>query len=165
MEQARFDIVRKFTTHLGSRRSALAVAAASGLALTGHSTSAKDNGVAADGKKRGRRGKRGKRGHTGPSGPPSGADVQIISETCLLPAEGETPQVGDVAECVAACPDGFVASGGGHQGPTFIDALGFLRSSFPDQQGGSPVGWVTQVEFLDIGQEFNVTTYAVCLPA
>lgn len=161
MEQARFEMVRKLSTQLGNRRSALAVAAASGLALTGQGAFAKDHGVDAEGKKRGRRGRRGKRGHTGP---PSGANAQMVSEQCLLPAVGETPEIGDIAECVVACPEGFIAAGGGYEGPAFSEALGIVRSSLPDVQGNTPVGWVTQVEFLDVGQEFNVTTYAVCIP-
>lgn len=158
MEQSRFDVVTRLMAGLGSRRTALSVAAASGLALTGQSAAAKGE-VGADGKKRG---KRGRRGH---SGPLAGANAQVVSETCLLPAVGEEPEIGDVAQCVATCPDGFVAVGGGYEGPKFIDALGIVLASFPDQEAGESVGWVTQVEFLDVGQEFNVTTYAICLPA
>ena len=62
-------------------------------------------------------------------------------------------------------PDGYVATGGGYDGPTFIDALGYVRSSYPVLNGDDlPVGWTTVMQFLDTPWTFDVTTYVICVP-
>jgi hypothetical protein len=158
MEPSRFDLVPRLLTRLGSRRTAVAVAASSVAMLAPATSSQAKNDVAADGKRRGRRGKRGRQG------PPAGANAVVVSETCTLPAVGETPEVGDTAECTVLCEEGYVAISGGYSGPTFIDALGYVKGTYPNSDSGAPTGWITEMQFLELGQEFDVTTYAVCLP-
>jgi hypothetical protein len=58
-----------------------------------------------------------------------------------------------------------VAVGGGYEGPRFIDDLGIMISSFPTQNAqDEPIGWRVRMEYLDLGQEFEISSYAICLP-
>jgi hypothetical protein len=149
---------------LTRRRLAVATAAVSGLAVAGQAA-AKDD-VNADGKKRIRRGKKGKQGAQGPQGPAgpvSGSDAVLIRENCTFSAT--EPEVGATDGCTAACDAGYVAVGGGFEGPGFINSFGHVLSSFPTQTGTNPPdGWRTVVEYVGFGQSFDVTTYVICLP-
>jgi hypothetical protein len=169
--------VKQTLREIVSRRTALSVAAASGLALAGQNAARDDLATAKE--RRGKRGRRGYRGHrgkrgsegengqngpTGPTGPAAGAGAQVVPQTCTINPDAPD-QVGDSEGCQALCPAGFVAVGGGYQGPTVIEALGQVVASFPTQNGsGQPNGWQTTIEYLNIGQTFDVTTYAICLP-
>lgn len=164
MDESRFAGLTRVVSGLTSRRLAVATAAVSGLALAGQAA-AKD-GVNAEGKKRYRRGKRGRQGlqgPQGPSGPVSGADAVLVTEVCTLGADNGG-EVQSSEGCQALCASGFVAVGGGYQGPTFFSALGRVVASFPLQDGQNPPnGWETSVEYVAIG-DFDVTTYVICLP-
>jgi hypothetical protein len=124
-------------------------------------------------RKRGRRGKKGQKGPegpngpsgpggpTGPGGPPAGASVRVVNETCSLPNAAE---LGAIDGCEALCPDGYVAVGGGYQGPSVVDEIGHVVATRPVQNAQEQsVGWVTEVEYLRI-LGFSITTYAVCVP-
>ena len=167
MHHPRFDGVARMMAQMGTRRTALSLAAVSSLAaasLGSNSASAKDE-VSAERKRRGRRGKRGKEGPAGPEGPqgpPAGASAVLATEVCTVGGAGFDP--GDTAECTASCADGHVATGGGFLEPKFIDELGIVRGSYPATTDDTPTGWIAQVEFINIGQAFNVTAYAVCVP-
>jgi hypothetical protein len=145
---------------LTSRRLAVATAAVSSLALAGEAAAKK--GVDAEGKKRGRRGKKGKKGPQGPGGPAAGAGATVVRVPCSFSDSGDP---GDTQGCDAPCPAGYVAVGGGYEGPRFIDDLGIMISSFPTQNAqNQPVGWRVRMEYLNLGQEFEISTYAICLP-
>lgn len=178
--------MKQTLTDLVTRRTALSVAAASGLALAGQN--ADQDEISAASERRGKRGRRGYRGHrgkrgtgetgqtgqtgatgatgpAGPTGPAAGANAQVFTQPCTINPD-PSDQVGDNEVCQAPCPAGFVAVGGGYQGPTVIEALGQVVSSFPSQNGsGQPDGWITTIEYLDVGQSFSLTTYVVCLPS
>lgn len=163
MDESRFGRLTALVSGVTSRRLAVATAAVGGLALAGQAA-AKDD-VNAEGKKRGRRGKKGKQGPQGPAGPVSGSDAVLVTEPCTF-SVADSSGVGTTDGCTATCANGFVAVGGGFQGPAFIDAIGHVVSSFPTQTGSNPPdGWETTVEYLDFGQSFDVTTYVICLPA
>lgn len=155
MDDSRFAGLTRVMTGLTSRRLAVATAAVSGLALAGQAA-AKDD-VNAEGKKRYRRGKRGKQGAQGPQGPASGVGAVIVTETCSLPDGAE----GDTVACVVECPPNTVVVGGGFEGPKFSDDLGIMIASNPVE---SPQGWRIQMEYLNLGQAFDIESYAICLP-
>ena len=164
MEETRREPVARLLSGLGSRRMALSAAAVSGLALASQAAAAKSD-VSSEGKKRRRRGKRGKQGPSGPSGPPAGAGAVLEKTTCTFSPD-DAGDVGASEGCQVPCPSGTVAVGGGFEGPTFIDSIGHVISSYPTQTGQNPPdGWETTIEFLDFGQQFDVTTYVICLPA
>lgn len=161
MDQSRFARLSTVMSGLGDRRAALTVAAVSGLALASQTVAAK-NDARSERKKRRRRGKRGKQG---PAGPAAGAGAVLEKKTCAFNPD-DSGDVGTSEGCQAPCPAGHVAVGGGFEGPTFIDAIGHVISSYPTQSGQNPPdGWETMIEFLDFGQQFEVTTYVICLPA
>lgn len=165
MDDSRFAGLTRMMSGLTSRRLAVATAAVSGLALAGQAAAKED--VNAEGKKRYRRGKKGKQGPQGPQGPAgpvSGADAVLVREPCTFSVATEQ-EVGSTDGCTATCDNGYVAVGGGFEGPTFIESVGHVMSSFPTQTGTNPPdGWRTVVEYLDFGQEFDVATYVICLP-
>lgn len=175
------DELSRLVAGVTTRRLALGVAAAAGgLALAGEADAAK-KGASAEKwrRKRGRRGKRGKQGSagpagpdgpngasgpTGPDGPPAGASVVVVNEACIFPDGSPPGSVGATDECVASCPPGYVATGGGYDGPAATD-LARVRSVLPDLNGDDvPVGWTTVVEFLQLPWDFEVTTYVICVP-
>lgn len=168
MEQTRFDAVTRLMGRLGTRRTALAVAATSGLAagldtVTGEAK--KKNNVSDEKKVRGRRGKRGRRGRRGKRGKrgiPGGNGIVVVTEVCTLNGAGEL--AGATVECLASCGEDFVATGGGFLEPPFFEELGIVRGSFPATDDDTPIGWVARVEFINFSQEFEVTAYAVCAP-
>ncbi len=168
MDRPRFEGVTRLMAQLGTRRTALSLAAASGLAAAslgnGSAAAAKDE-VSAERKRRGRRGKRGKEGPAGPEGPQgpqAGTGAVLVTKVCSVGGGGFNP--GDTAECTATCADGYVATGGGFLEPKFIDELGIVRGSYPATTDNTPTGWIAQVEFINIGGTFNVTAFAVCAP-
>ena len=158
-----------------TRRLALGVAAAAGgLALAGEADAAKNDANAEKWRrKRGRRGKKGKKGAegpagpsgpTGPDGPPAGASVVVVVETCEFPDGDPSGSIGATDECVASCPSGYVATGGGYDGPPLLD-LARVRSVRPDLNGDNvPVGWTTVVQFIQSPWNIEVTTYVICVP-
>ncbi|MDQ2651940.1 MAG: hypothetical protein M3Z20_02750 [Chloroflexota bacterium] len=164
MDESRFAGLTRMMSGLTSRRLAVATAAVSGLALAGQAD-AKDD-VKSEGKKRYRRGKRGKQGAQGPQGPAgpvSGSDAVLVKKTCTLGADNNG-ELEAVEGCTATCDNGFVAVGGGYEGPTVFEALGRVISSFPTQSGQNPPnGWETRVGYIAIG-DFDVKTYVICLP-
>lgn len=175
------DELSRLVAGVTTRRLALGVAAAAGgLALAGEADAAK-KGASAEKwrRKRGRRGKKGKQGSagpagpegpngpsgpTGPDGPPAGASVVVVQEPCTFPDGTPPGSDGAVDECVASCPSGYVATGGGYNG-TSVTTFSRVRSSYPDLNGDDvPVGWTTEVEFIATPWTFNVTTYVICVP-
>jgi hypothetical protein len=179
LDESRLEELSRLAAGVTSRRLALGVAAAAGgLALAGEAEAAK-KGASAEKwrRKRGRRGKKGKKGPegpegpngpsgpTGPDGPPAGASVVVESNACSFPdGDPANPQIGTTDACEALCPDGYVAVGGGYKGPRAFDGIGRVMSTYPLQNGDDlPVGWTTEVEFLQIAG-FSVTTYVVCVP-
>jgi hypothetical protein len=155
VDDSRFAGLTRMMAGLTSRRLAVATAAVSGLALAGQAA-AKDD-VNAEGKKRIRRGKKGKQGPQGPQGPASGVGAVMVTETCSLPGGA----IGNTDACVVECPANTVVVGGGFEGPRFIDDLGIMIASHPIE---NPQGWRIQMEYLDLGQTFDIESYAICLP-
>ena len=109
--------------------------------------------------RRGGRGERGKRGKQGPSGPRAGSGVRLVTQECN---EDGTPQA--IVACVAECPSGFIASGGGFSAPSLLESLGIVRTSRPSVEGNKPVGWKVSIQFFNLSQSFTWEAYAVCLP-
>lgn len=172
MDETRLDELSRLAAGPTSRRLALGLAAAvGGLALAGDAE-AKKNGASAEKwrRKRGRRGRRGKKGPkgpsgpSGPSGPPAGSGIKVVPKECIFPDGDPAPNVGVTDECVATCPPGYVATGGGYDGPPLTD-LARVKATMPDLNNDDvPVGWKTVVEFLQLPWDFEVTTYAICVP-
>lgn len=178
LDESRLDELSRLAAGMTTRRLALGVAAAAGgLALAGEADAAKKGANAEKWRrKRGRRGKKGKKGPqgpegpngpggpTGPDGPPAGASVVVESNACSFPDGNPPGSAGATDECVASCPSGYVATGGGYDGPPLTD-LARVRSTLPDLNADDvPVGWTTVVEFLKTPWTFNVTTYVICVP-
>lgn len=175
LDESRLEELSRLAAGVTTRRLALGVAAAAGgLALAGNADAAK-KGASAEKwrRKRGRRGRRGKKGPegpngpngpsgpTGPDGPPAGASVVVVNEACSLP---DVIDLGAIDGCEATCPDGYVAVGGGYQGPSVFEDIGHVVATRPVLNGDDlPVGWVTEVEYLRF-LGFNITTYAICVP-
>ncbi|MFT4039754.1 MAG: hypothetical protein QM692_16350 [Thermomicrobiales bacterium] len=166
MDQGRFKGVMRVLSGVSSRRMAISGAAISGLALANH-VAAKDD-VTSEGKKRGRRGKKGKQGPagaTGPAGPLAGSQAVVVSNPCNFGAVASGGE-GTTTSCEVDCPTGFVATGGGYRGPAFTNGFGLITGSEPDPNADNqPTGWIVTVEYIDFGQGFDVTAYAVCVPA
>lgn len=177
VDESRLDDLSRLAAGVTSRRLALGVAAAvGGLVLSGNADAAKKSETSAERwrRKRGRRGRRGQQGPngpegpsgpsgpTGPDGPPAGASVVVVNEACSFPNVGAP---GATDGCEAACPGGYVATGGGYQmGAGFFDSLGRVTASRPDQNGDDlPIGWITDVEYFTV-TGFSITTYAICVP-
>lgn len=174
LDESRLDELSRLAAGVTTRRLALGVAAAvGGLALGGDVTAAR-NDVNAERRRRGRRGRRGRQGPegpngpggpTGPDGPPAGSSVVVVTEPCSFPDSDPAPGAGVTDACVASCPSGYIATGGGYDGPTFLNALGSVRSSYPVLNGDDlPVGWTTVMEFIQTPWTFDVTTYVICVP-
>lgn len=175
LDESRLDELSRLAAGVTTRRLALGVAAAAGgLALAGEADAAK-KGASAEKwrRKRGRRGKKGSQGPkgpdgpsgpTGPGGPPAGASVVVVNEACVFPDGNPAGSEGATDECVASCPSGYVATGGGYDGPPLLD-LARVRSTRPDLNGDNmPVGWTTVVQFIKAPWNIEVTTYAICVP-
>lgn len=166
MDQRRFDGITRLMNGLGSRRMALSAAAISGLALVNEASAKK--GVSSEGKKRGRRGKKGSQGPAGPAGPTgplAGSQAVVVSEPCSFGAVASNA-VGSTDVCEVDCPTGYVATGGGYRGPAFTNGFGLVVNSYPDANADDqPTGWIVAAEYIDFGQGFDVTAYAVCVPA
>ncbi len=180
-DETRLDTLSRLAAGATSRRLALGMAAAvGGLALVGDAEAGKNDASAEKWRrKRGRRGRRGKKGPqgpggpggpsgpTGPDGPPAGATVEVVTKKCTFPdgnPSSDDIEIGDTDTCVIACPEGYVATGGGFEGAS-ITTLGRVRSSYPDLNNDDlPVGWITVVEFVQTPWEFEVITYAICVP-
>lgn len=176
VDESRLDDLSRLAAGVTSRRLALGVAAAvGGLVLSGNADAAKKSETSAERwrRKRGRRGRRGQAGPngpegpsgpsgpTGPDGPPAGASIVVVSEDCSFPNVGAP---GATDGCEAACPGGYVATGGGYQNGTGLQSIGRVIGTRPVLNGqDQPTGWVTDVEYLQI-IGFDVTTYVVCVP-
>jgi hypothetical protein len=165
MDSSAFDRLTRLFGNSTGRRAALATTAATGLAaLTASTAGAQQNGdLEADRRRRKgkgkRRGRRGRRGHQGPPGPPLGAFIEVVEEDCQVDGA-----IGQVLACEADCPTGYVASGGGFNVGEVLETLGTVRHSEPILDGGRPVGWSVSIEFFDVGQDFDYTAYAICVP-
>ena len=175
LDESRLEELSRLAAGVTTRRLALGVAAAAGgLVLAGNAEAKKDEAHSERWRRRrGRRGRRGKKGPegpngpsgpsgpTGPDGPPAGASIIVETQDCSFPDVGAP---GATDGCEASCPSGYVATGGGFQNGTGLQNIGRVIASRPSQNGqDQPIGWVTEVEYLQI-IGFDVTTYVICVP-
>lgn len=167
MESSTFDRLTRLFGNSTRRRTALAATAATGIAaLTAGTAGAQraDDELEAenqnDDRSRRRRRRRRRRNRRNIPAPPVGANIQVATQVCANASDTDP----DVVPCNVNCPAGFVASGGGFNVGDFLENLGTVRASQPILSGGRPVGWTVSLEYFNIGQTFNYTVYALCLP-
>ena len=166
MEFSTFDRLTRLFANTTRRRTALAATAATGIAaLTTSAAGAQraDDELEAehqnDDRSRRRRRRR-RRNRRNTPVPPVGANIQVVTQVC----SNESSTDSDVVPCEVHCPAGFVASGGGFNVGDFLENLGTVRASEPITSGGRPVGWSVSLEYFNLGQTFDYSVYALCLP-
>jgi hypothetical protein len=92
-----------------------------------------------------------------------GANLVRVVEPCVENPD-EPGDIGAEATCVASCPPGHAATGGGFEvGPVFF-SFADVRSSVPNPSNGDPTGCAVQIQFIDVGQQVDYSAYALCLP-
>jgi hypothetical protein len=112
---------------------------------------------------RGPQGKQGKQGKQGNPGTSLGAGIVIANQQCT---ENPVPaDLGAQRSCVATCPNGYVATGGGYELGSLFESLAIVRSTGPNPLNGSPTGWSVGIQFIDVGQQVDYTARALCAPA